>query len=248
MPRPDDNPEQTTYETGDLEAVQEKLGYRFRDPGLLVVALTHSSAKGEDRPSNERLEFLGDAILGAIVAEYLHDALPDTAEGELTRLKSVVVNSRQLAQVTERLDLLPHITVGKGIAVSRQLPRSLAGNVFESVVAAIHLDRGFEQARTFVLRCLHEDIKVAMADPRGRNFKSLLQQEVQKLFGSVPTYRVVSEAGPDHLKSFEVVAEIEGQAHGVSRGRTKKEAEQKAARLALENLLADGDGLAPTEG
>lgn len=215
---------------------EEKLGYRFRDPGLLVKALTHSSSKSAETPSNERLEFLGDAILGMVVSEFLYSSFPDYSEGQLTRIKSVVVSSRTLGKESERLTLDSLVTVGKGIAVKKSLPRSLLANVFEAVIAAIYLDGGIEPARRFVLESLRPEIEKVLQNQHQKNYKSLLQHYVQKHFNEVPVYRVMDEQGPDHFKYFQVAAIVRGEEWGAAWGRNKKDAEQQAAREALRAL------------
>jgi ribonuclease-3 len=230
-----------------LASCESKLGYSFRDPGLLVKALTHSSSKTAETPSNERLEFLGDAILGMIVSEFLYSSFPDYTEGQLTRIKSVVVSSRTLGKETERIGLDAHVTVGKGIAVKKSLPRSLLANVFEAVIAAIYLDGGVEPARRFVLEALRPEIEKVLQNQHHKNYKSLLQHFVQKHFNEVPAYRVRDEQGPDHFKYFQVAAVVRGVEWGTAWGRNKKDAEQLAAREALR-ALRSGERRAGEEG
>ncbi len=224
--------------TERLAQCEEAIGYRFKDPGLLAKALTHSSSKTAQTPSNERLEFLGDSILGMIVSEFLYARFPDFTEGQLTRIKSVVVSSLTLGKETERLGLGPLITVGKGIAVKKTLPRSLLANVFEAVIAAIYLDGGIEGAREFVLQKLEPEIERVLQNQHHKNWKSMLQHLVQKRFNEVPAYKVVAEQGPDHHKSFQVSALIRGEECGTAWGRNKKDAEQRAAQEALRTLRA----------
>ena len=225
-------------ESESLSRCEAKLGHAFRDPGLLVKALTHSSSKTAESPSNERLEFLGDSILGMVVSEFLYSSFPDYTEGQLTRIKSVVVSSRTLGKETERLGLDEHVTVGKGIAVKKSLPRSLLANVFEAVIAAIYLDGGIDPARRFVLESLRPEIEKVLQNQHHKNYKSLLQHYVQKQFNEVPVYRVMDEQGPDHFKYFQVAAIVRGDEWGVAWGRNKKDAEQLAARDALKALRA----------
>jgi ribonuclease-3 len=227
---------------GDLARIrgcEEEIGYRFRDPTLLLQALTHSSIKTPDNPSNERLEFLGDSVLGLVMTEFLYNFFHSHDEGDLTQIKSVVVSTSVLARESERLCLDQYYSVGKGVIRKKKLPVSLLANVFEAVVAAIYKDAGLEPARRFVLRNLYHQV-LAVADNRHRrNYKSILQQWAQKELNITPTYRVVAEKGPDHLKSFEVVAMVGKKRYRSGMGRSKKEAEQIAARETLKALLQE---------
>ena len=227
-----------------LESCEEALGHRFGDRSLLRLALTHSSIKGPDQPSNERLEFLGDAILGSLVSEFLFRKFPDFTEGQLTKIKSVVVSSRTLGKRSRLLGIEEHLSVGKGVAVDRNLPTSILGNVFEAVLAAIFLDAGIEAARAFVLRELEVEIERVLENRHPRNYKSLLQHLAQKRFSEVPAYRVLEESGPDHSKSFHVCASVGGREFTSAWGRSKKAAEQLAAKEALDAIRAE-DGVPP---
>jgi len=224
-----------------LEACQQAIGYHFRDAALLAQALTHSSNKPEEGTSNERLEFLGDAILGMVVSEYLFATYRNHTEGELTTIKSIVVSQRTLARQGRALGLDEFLSVGRGMDKGRRLPNSVVANVFEALIAAIYLDRGFEAAREFVLRILRDEIEQAEENKHKRNFKSVLQQLVQRECGVTPVYRVIEESGPDHAKSFRVVTTICGVEYGTGWGRNKKEAEQHSARESL--ALAKERGL-----
>ena len=222
-----------------LRECERRIGYRFRRRHYLHKALTHSSIKNELNPSNERLEFLGDSVVGMVVSEYLYGALPDVDEGELTRVKSVAVSTRALAHCAEMLELHLIMRVNKGIAKRTGLPPSILANVFEAVTAAIYLDGGLEEARIFVLQALTERIAEVLEDRHAQNWKSLLQQLTQREYGSTPIYRVLREVGPDHRKEFLVAAVVEAVEYGAAVGSTKKEAEQSAARLAWEQLRAE---------
>ncbi len=216
-----------------LEACQHAIGYRFRDPDLLVQALTHSSNKPQRGTSNERLEFLGDAILGMVVSEHLFATYQRHTEGELTTIKSVVVSQRTLARQGRQLGLDEFLSVGRGMDRGRRLPNSVVANVLEALIAAIYLDRGFEAARRFILRVLGSEIERAEEHKHKKNFKSLLQQLAQRECGCTPVYRVIEQSGPDHAKSFRVVTSISGVEYGTGWGRNKKEAEQHSARESL---------------
>jgi ribonuclease-3 len=232
-----------------LSVLEDKLGYRFKNRALLLQALTHSSRKADLRCSNERMEFLGDAILGGAVSEHLYRRFPDCSEGELTRMKSAVVSRAALARVGKALNLGAYLIVAKGVAHkpveegegegdrSAALPPSLLSNAFEAVIAAVYLDSGVRRAYQFTLRHLKDLIERAAAAVPMHNAKSALQEYVQREMGDTPNYRVVSETGPDHGKWFEVVAVIGGKEHGAGQGRTKKEAEQAAAQRTLDAIL-----------
>ncbi|MHC4471336.1 MAG: ribonuclease III [Planctomycetota bacterium] len=216
---------------------QERIGYLFRREGLLRKALTHSSVKDDKNPSNERLEFLGDAILGMVISEYLFSLLPGNDEGDLTKVKSVVVSSHTLARLGEELEIDKFLLIGKGIRLRKEIPRSLIANAVEAIIAAVYLDRGMEAARHFVLDHLHSYVQeVLQDDHREKNFKSILQQQAQKEFAATPVYHVRSASGPDHSKSFHIAASIGDREFPVGRGHSKKEAEQEAARSALRAL------------
>jgi ribonuclease-3 len=222
-----------------LAECQERIGHRFHDRELLVAALTHASGADHRLASNERLEFLGDAILGAIVCKQLFQQFPRHLEGDLTKIKSVVVSRQTCAKVSDALGLNEFLILGKGMASSATLPASLLADVFESLVAAIYLDEGDGAAAEFVLRHLGPEIELAAKGESGGNYKSLLQQLVQRELGTTPTYALLDEKGPDHSKCFQVSAEICSKKYAPAWGRNKKEAEQRAARNALAELSRD---------
>jgi len=219
-----------------LEACEQRIGYTFQNHDHLLQALTHSSIKSIDNPCNERMEFLGDSVLGLVMTEFLFNFFDDLAEGELTQIKSVVVSTNTLAAESERLGLDDAFQVGKGVTNRRKLPNSLLANVFEAVVAAIYLDSGFEQAREFCIRNLYHQVIAVKKNQHSLNFKSLLQQHLQKEENRTPTYKVISEHGPDHSKEFTVQALLGKRKLGLGRGKNKKEAEQSAAEESLEML------------
>lgn len=222
----------------DVAECQRRIGYEFRDPSVLVAALTHASGAQHRLASNERLEFLGDAILGFIVCETLFHLFPDSLEGDLTRIKSVVVSRETCSRISERLGLIDFVIVGKGLSVNRPVPSSVLSDLFESVVAAVYIDGGMEPVRRLVERLLQPEIDAVAAGAQGSNHKSILQQLAQRDYGVTPTYEVVDEAGPDHSKSFHVAAHVGQRAYTPAWGRNKKEAEQRAASNALAELLS----------
>ena len=223
-------------ERSNLHACEGKLSYNFRDLRFLHQALTHSSIKTLENPSNERLEFLGDSVLGLVMTEFLYNFFQQHNEGDLTQIKSVVVSTNVLAAESQRLGLGEHYNVGKGVTRRKKLPNSLLANVFEAVVAAIYKDGGLEPARRFILRNVYHQVLNVASDRHQLNYKSLLQQWAQKVLSLTPTYRVISEKGPDHLKSFEGVGVVGDKRYAIGTGPAKKEAEQDAARKTLKML------------
>lgn len=225
----------------DLAECQRRIGYAFRDPALLVAALTHASGAQHRLGSNERLEFLGDAILGFLVCETLYRSFPESLEGDLTRIKSVVVSRETCTRISEQLRLVDFLIVGKGLSINRPVPTSVLSDLFESLVAAIYLDGGLDAVRPLVARMLAPEIEQVASGAQGSNHKSLLQQWAQRDFGVTPTYEVLAEAGPDHSKSFHVSAQIGERRYPPAWGRNKKEAEQRAASNALVELRSASD-------
>ncbi|MCE5269612.1 MAG: ribonuclease III [Planctomycetaceae bacterium] len=221
---------------GSLEKLQRRIDYRFADQNLLVSALTHASGAEHRLASNERLEFLGDAILGAIVCEILYQQFPEFLEGELTRLKSIVVSRQTCAKLSEALGMQEFLILGKGMTTHPSVPSSLLADVFESLVAAIYLDGGDAAARRFISNAVGPEIELAAEGETGSNYKSLLQQLAQREHGTTPTYQLLDEKGPDHSKCFKVAAQVGLDRYPPAWGRNKKEAEQRAARNALCHL------------
>jgi ribonuclease III len=216
-----------------ISRCERRIGYCFNNKQLLRSALTHASGAEHRLASNERLEFLGDSILGAIVCEMLFRQYPDYLEGDLTKIKSVVVSRQTCAKVSEALGLQEFLVVGKGMITHPIVPPSLLADVFESLVAAIHLDGGSEPAKQFIEQHIGPEIELAAAGELGGNYKSLLQQIAQREFGGTPTYILMDEKGPDHAKCFKVSAQIGQITYQPAWGRNKKEAEQRAASNAL---------------
>ncbi|MBI2931223.1 MAG: ribonuclease III [Planctomycetes bacterium] len=219
-----------------LDHLERVVGRRFANPGLGLQALTHSSAKEKDLPCNERLEFLGDAILGQVVSELLYSKFPDYEEGELSTMKSIIVSAKTLSAHAQDLELDKVIILGRGLREKKSLPRSILCNALEALIAALYLDAGFDAARQFVLKLVSTKLDEILLDRHEKNYKSLLQDYAQRRLAAIPTYRVLKEVGPDHKKLFQVVVELDGRVHGPSWGANKKEAEQKAARRALATL------------
>ena len=223
----------------DLAALEQKLGHKFRNRALLELALTHSSSTVQSLSDNERLEFLGDAVLALAVNEQLYRTIPDEGEGELTRIKSAVVSTVTLARVSRALGLAEFMRLGRGLGDRGSLPDSIHANMTEAIFAAIYLDSGLEPAKELVIRLLAPEIAELTASGGSENAKSQLQELAQHRFGCAPRYRLLHERGPQHEKVFAIAVEIRGRAFPDFSAHTKKEAEQGAARLALEALAAE---------
>ncbi len=215
---------------------EDALGVSLENKSLLHIALTHASGAQTRLHSNERLEFLGDAVLGFVTCDLLFERYPKWLEGDLTKIKSMVVSRRLCTHLSEKLGLEPFLILGKGMSRDSQVPASLLANVFESILAAIYLDQGLDGARHFLEPLLEVEIENAAAGKFETNHKSHLQQLAQKRFGKPPTYVLTNEHGPDHSKSFQVVAKLGVRVFAPAWGNNKKEAEQRAAANALAEL------------
>lgn len=216
-----------------LLQVEQQIGYHFSTPAILEEALVHSSSADTRLASNERLEFLGDAVLGMIICRALFDRFPDYLEGDLTKIKSLVVSRKICSKLARQLDLQKYVQVGKGTDHSRAMNGSIAAGTLEAVIAAIYLDGGAEAAQEFILRQFGPYLDQVDANGHHENFKSMLQQHCQRYFNGTPTYELLDEKGPDHNKCFEVAAVVRHRHFPSAWGVTKKEAEQKAALEAL---------------
>ena len=221
-----------------MTTLEEKLGYEFRDPALLENALTHSSCANESRgrlQSNERLEFLGDSILGMVVADHLYRNHPDLPEGELTRTRAALVCEDSLVEVAEALRLGEYLHLGKGEEAGggRKRP-SIQADAVEAVLAAVYLDGGIGSARKIVQQYILCREVEGLTSPR--DYKTALQELVQRESGQVLKYRLTGEEGPDHAKRFFVVVDLNGEVAGRGKGHSKKEAEQMAAKAAIAKL------------
>ena len=223
-----------------MEALEEKLGYRFTNRALLENALTHSSYANENRGrgarSNERLEFLGDSVLGMVTADYLYRAHPDLPEGDLTRTRAALVCEGSLVEVARQLNLGAYLKLGRGEEAGggRERP-SIVADAVEAVLAAVYLDGGIGSARRLIQHFIldREEEKSA-----SRDYKTALQELIQRQSGQVLAYRLTGAQGPDHAKVFSVEVDLNGATVGRGQGRSKKEAEQMAAKAAIEKLAA----------
>jgi ribonuclease-3 len=226
----------------EFEELQERIGYRFRDRGLLEHALTHRSRAAEDASGgvadNESLEFLGDAVLGLVVAEMLFRRYPHYNEGQKSKIKAAVVSTQALARRAEQIQLGDHLLLGRGEEkTGGRFKQALLADGYEALIAALYLDGGLAAAAGFVERELTEAIESGAGEPVvGQDYKSALQERLQALGRPLPEYRVAAESGPDHRKEFTIAVVVAGDVLGTASGRAKKEAEQEAARLALGRL------------
>ncbi|BDF67080.1 ribonuclease 3 [Oscillospiraceae bacterium] len=217
--------------------MEAKLGYHFKDRALLENALTHSSYANENRGalgSNERLEFLGDSVLGMVTADFLFKEHPDLPEGDLTRTRAALVCEESLVEVADLLDLGAYLKLGRGEEAGggRERP-SIRADAVEAVLAAVYLDGGLVEARKIIQRFILDKETEKSAS---RDYKTTLQELVQRESGQVLTYRLTGESGPDHAKVFSVEVDLNGQKVGEGTGHSKKEAEQMAARAAIARL------------
>ncbi len=228
--------------------LQDRIQYAFRDQVLLEEALTHSSvvheAGGSDRRDNQRLEFLGDAVLQVILTDWLYRVFPEGDEGQLTRLRSHLANRHTLYHMAQKMSLGEFLILGKGEEASGGRRRqSNLSNAYESLIGAIYLDGGLFAASQFVRDQFQEEVDGLQVRPQRENPKGLLQERLQAKSPKGPTYRITSEEGPDHAKRFEAIVEFEGNELGRGSGASKKEAEMRAADAALTKL---GEGASPS--
>ena len=226
----------------EFETLQQAIGYRFRDRGLLEHAMTHTSRANEDVSGgvvdNESMEFLGDAVLGFVVADLLFRDFPGFDEGQKSKTKASVVSTATLARQAERLRLGDHLLLGRGEEkTGGRRKQALLADTYEALIAAIYLDGGIEQARAFLVRELAPLLDEVRRDGvTGQDYKSALQELLQSRDLPLPDYRLVGTQGPDHRKLFEIEVGVRGEPLATAIGASKKEAEQDAARAALEKL------------
>ena len=240
------NPGESSDGLKNLQELQRRLGYSFKDTVLLERALTHSSfayerrsgLEGEGSEDYESMEFLGDTILGFLISEHLFLNHPSRSEGELSKIRSFLVSAKLLASLSQELDLGAFLRLGHGEEkTGGRKKRALLADLFESLIAAIYLDGGFEPTRRFVFSRFSSRLEeIAQEQLDFQDSKSLLQEQLHARGFTEPTYRVVEELGPDHSKKFSVEVHIEDKLLAKASGRSKKEAQQKAAGKALEGL------------
>lgn len=224
-----------------MQELEKKLNYQFRNPAFLEEALSHSSYANEHRGShlnsNERLEFLGDSVLGFVTAEFLFARHPDLPEGDLTRIRAALVCEQSLYEVAQKLQLGKYLKLGKGEEAGGGRTRtSILADATEAVFAAVYLDGGITAASALIHRCLLDAEKEEAVEERRRDYKTALQELVQRQADQVLIYRMVGESGPDHAKVFTAEVLLNGKAVGQGSGHSKKEAEQAAACSAMKQL------------
>ncbi|HVF75159.1 MAG TPA: ribonuclease III [Acidimicrobiales bacterium] len=228
-------------ERTELDALAKRLGYEFSDPALLARAMAHRSwcAETTNTDPNERLEFLGDAVLGLVVTDHVFRTYTELPEGELAKVRASVVNSASLAEVAAELDLGAALLLGKGEDLSggREKPSILA-DAMEAVIGATYIDGGWDAAADLVMRLVGERIAEAAVGPGGQDYKTRLQELGARRYDQLPRYEVLDE-GPDHAKCFFATVHVGDRACGEGEGRSKKQAEQAAARVAWERLQAE---------
>jgi len=224
-----------------MQELEKKLNYAFRNPALLDEALNHSSYANEHRAahmkSNERLEFLGDSVLGFVTAEFLFSRHPDLPEGDLTRIRAALVCEQSLYEVAKKLDLGSYLKLGRGEEAGGGRERtSILADAMEAIFAAVYLDGGVAEASALIHRVLLDVEREEVVKERRRDYKTALQELVQRQVGQELTYQMVGEQGPDHAKIFQAEVLLNGVSVGSGFGRSKKEAEQAAAKTALKAL------------
>ncbi len=229
----------------EFEDLQARIDYFFKDRGLLEHALTHKSRAAEDATGgvadNESLEFLGDAVLGLVVADLLFQQYPDYSEGQKSKVKAAVVSTQALARRAEDIQLGDHLILGRGEEkTGGRFKQALLADAYEALIAGIYLDGGLDAAKAFLRRELKEAIDAGVAQTFAPDYNSALQERLQALGVPLPEYRLSGSEGPDHRKTFSIEVVVHGEVLGTATGRAKKEAEQEAARLALARLDLDG--------
>jgi ribonuclease III len=237
---------ETVPDPAHFALLEVKLGYEFQQRERLLQALLHRShtcvTGPEQAESNERLEFLGDAVLGLVVNDHLYHSHPETSEGDLTKMKSLLVCRERLAEVANRLELGAHIRMSRSEAATGGRTRaSILADATEAVIGAVYLDGGLAAAQRVIRRCLLADSEFLLASRSGENYKSRLQEILQGHYKSPPRYRVNAVHGPDHARIFRVSVTFNGHLLGQGEGMNKKTAEQEAARQALAKLEARDD-------
>lgn len=221
-------------------AIETRLGYAFKNRDLLTLAFVHRSFFNENRSTvkehNERLEFLGDSVLGLVISDYLYEYLPEHAEGQLSHLRSHLVEAGACASYVQKLDIGEHMLLGKGERMNEGRGReTIYADLFEALMGAIYLDGGLEECKRFFFRHFHDEVESGLKQPL-RNWKAELQDYSQKKHQKPPIYKVMKEGGPDHSKIFNVSVFIEHEEIGQGTGSSKKQAEQSAAQNALKSL------------
>jgi len=230
----------------ELGLFQRHAGIKFKNPELLNLAFCHRSyanERGEGIGNNERLEFLGDSVLGLAVAEYLYENLPDRPEGDLAKIKSFVVSEASLSEIARGLRVDNFILIGKGEEYSGgRAKKAILADSFEAIIGAFFLDSGFREAKRFVLAFLVPEITKVLENRHEKDYKTLLQEFAQKTYRAYPRYVLSRKTGPDHERIFWMQVEVGGHSFGPGKGQNKKQAEQAAAAIAYESLAQAGGG------
>lgn len=226
----------------ELKNLEKKIKYSFKNKNILNLSLTHSSyayeKDNENNTQNERLEFLGDAVLSLIVSNYIYYRYPKRPEGELAKIRASLVNKTILAKIAKNLDIGQYLLLGKGEELTGGRGRnSILANTVEAITGAIYLDKGIKEARKFIICQLEKDMELLEKDSKHNiDSKTLLQEITQEKFKVLPEYKVIRIKGPDHKRLYEIDVLIKDKVSGFGTGRSKKEAEQKAALMAIEKL------------
>ncbi len=239
MPSPDDAPPLSPAREAELRELAERIGHEFKSLTTLDRALCHSSTGNERPDSYERLEFLGDAILGFLVAEELFNRQPEIPEGELTDRRAHIVSRKPLARIADTLQLTSYLIGGRGLREQDRRSDRIRADLVEALIAAVYLDSGIRAARKFVKRHVLPQEKEQAPGPAPRDPKSRLLHHAQVSEMGQPSYKLVRSWGPDHERQFEVAVMLQGEQRATGRGRTKQQAEKEAAARALEALLAE---------
>lgn len=228
-----------------IPSIESRIGHTFKNPQLLALAFIHRSYINENRAvttHNERLEFLGDSVLGLLIAEYLYQQLPTTPEGELSHLRSRLVEASSCMLFIQKLELSHHLLLGRGERMNDGRGReSILADLFEAIIGAIYLDGGIEAAKNFIFHNFGEEINAILKTP-DRNAKAVLQDYCQRKYQQPPVYKVIEESGPDHSKNFKITVFINDKPAGHGEGSSKKEAQQSAAADALNHIGANCNG------
>jgi ribonuclease-3 len=236
----------------ELQLFQRHAQIRFKSFALLNLAFSHRSFANEqaaDVDNNEKLEFFGDSVLGLVVSEYLVTALPDKTEGDMAKIKSHVVSEESLAEIGRALRVDNFILIGKGEEYSGgRSKKALIADAVEAVIGAYYLDSGFKAVRAFIRSLLIPQINEVLEDRHRKDYKTLLQEYVQKRFKSYPRYRIAHRKGPDHNRTFWIEVSIGKRTYGPGTGKNKKEAEQQAAGIAYKALMERQKGRQPSRG
>lgn len=229
------------YKERKIQKLEERIQLEFNDKSLIRRALTHKSFPNENKDlnlrDNERLEFLGDSVLSLTISTYLFQRFNNYSEGKLAKMRAVLVSAPILAEKARKLNLGPHIILGRGEELTGGRDRdSILADTMEAILGAIYIDKDFNEATNFIIDIFKKDIKAVVQGRYIKDYKTLLQEVIQQDSAERPFYSVIEEKGPDHNKTFIVKVKLSGDELGLGTGSSKKEAEQKAAKIALENL------------